>query len=68
MDIKFISSGPVAKAVMYYITDYTTKSQLQAHVAYATLELAVARLGKYDPEEDDFPCGHVGSFRNVRIQ
>jgi hypothetical protein len=47
---------------MYYITDYTTKSQLQAHVAYAALELAVARLGEYDPEEDDFPCGYVSSF------
>jgi hypothetical protein len=54
MDIKFISSGPAAKAVMYYITDYITKSQLQAHVAYAALELAVTRLGEYDPEEDDF--------------
>jgi hypothetical protein len=35
---------------------------------YAALELAVTQLGKYDPEEDDFPCGHVGSFRNVRIR
>lgn len=54
MDIKFVSSGPAAKAVMYYITDYITKSQLQAHVAYAALELAVTKLGEYDPEEDDF--------------
>jgi hypothetical protein len=54
MDIKFISSGPAAKAVMYYITDYITKSQLQAHAAYAALELAVTKLGDYDPEEDDF--------------
>ncbi|KAJ7079215.1 hypothetical protein C8R43DRAFT_862269, partial [Mycena crocata] len=53
MDIKFIGSGPAAKAVLYYITDYITKSQLQAHVAYAALELAVNRLGEYDPESDD---------------
>ncbi|KAJ3741637.1 hypothetical protein EV360DRAFT_21088, partial [Lentinula raphanica] len=52
MDIKFIGSGASAKAVMYYITDYITKSQLKAHVAYAALELAVKRL---EPtlEEDD---------------
>jgi hypothetical protein len=68
MDIKFISSGAAAKAVIYYITDYSTKSQLQAHIVYAALELAVARLGEYDPEEDDFPCGHVGPSRNVRIR
>ncbi|KAJ7504742.1 hypothetical protein B0H11DRAFT_1709396, partial [Mycena galericulata] len=53
MDIKFIGSGPSAKAILYYITDYITKSQLQAHVAYAALELAVARLGEYNPSEDD---------------
>ncbi|KAJ7459328.1 hypothetical protein FB451DRAFT_969998, partial [Mycena latifolia] len=53
MDIKFIGSGPTAKAILYYITDYITKSQLQAHVAYAALEVAVQRLGEFDPEEDD---------------
>ncbi|KAJ7748830.1 hypothetical protein DFH07DRAFT_694802, partial [Mycena maculata] len=53
MDIKFIGSGPAAKAVMYYITDYITKTQLQAHVAYAALELAVGRLGEYDPDTDE---------------
>jgi hypothetical protein len=53
MDIKFIGSGPTAKAVMYYITDYITKAQLQAHVAYAALELAVGRLSAYDPDTDE---------------
>lgn len=38
MDIKFMGSGSDAKAVIYYITDYISKSQLKAHVAYATLE------------------------------
>ncbi|KAJ3843073.1 hypothetical protein F5878DRAFT_506438, partial [Lentinula raphanica] len=50
MDLKFIGSGASAKAVMYYITDYITKSQLKAHVAYAALELAVKRL---EPSIDD---------------
>ncbi|KAJ7233267.1 hypothetical protein B0H12DRAFT_1001846, partial [Mycena haematopus] len=53
MDIKFIGSGPAAKAILYYITDYITKTQLQAHVAYAALEMAVNRLGEYDPDADD---------------
>ncbi|KAJ7136453.1 hypothetical protein C8R43DRAFT_858990, partial [Mycena crocata] len=53
MDLKFIASGPAAKAVLYYITDYITKSQLQAHVAYAALELAVNKLGEFNPETDD---------------
>lgn len=46
MDIKFIGSGKSAKAVLYYITDYITKTQLKAHVAFAALELAVKRLGQ----------------------
>lgn len=53
MDIKFIGSGGCAKAVLYYITDYITKQQLKAHVAFAALELAVRKLGEYDPEADE---------------
>lgn len=52
MDIKFIGSGPGAKAILYYITDYISKSQLKTHVAYAALKLAVQKLGEYDPIED----------------
>ncbi|KAF8233557.1 hypothetical protein L208DRAFT_1266138, partial [Tricholoma matsutake] len=52
MDIKFIGSGTAVKAIMYCITDYILKSQLKAHVAYATLELAVTKLGSYNPGED----------------
>lgn len=44
MDLKFIGSGQSAKAVLYYITDYITKTQLKAHVAFAALELAAKRL------------------------
>ncbi|KZT55303.1 hypothetical protein CALCODRAFT_414823, partial [Calocera cornea HHB12733] len=44
MDIKFVGLGPLAKAVMYYITDYITKSQLKVHVAYAALRMAVDKL------------------------
>jgi hypothetical protein len=42
--IQFLGSGKSTKAVIYYITDYITKAQLKAHVAYAALELAVKKL------------------------
>ncbi|KAI0717170.1 hypothetical protein C8Q76DRAFT_587604, partial [Earliella scabrosa] len=44
MDIQFIGSGTQAQAILYYITDYVTKSPLKTHVAYAALELAVQKL------------------------
>ena len=44
MDIKFIGSGDAAKAALYYITDYVTKSQLTTQVAYGTLLGAVRKL------------------------
>ncbi|KAJ7513269.1 hypothetical protein B0H11DRAFT_1649376, partial [Mycena galericulata] len=53
MDIKFIGSGASAKAILYYITDYITKSQWKTHVAFSMLELAVKKLGEFNPHEDD---------------
>ncbi|KAJ7739226.1 hypothetical protein DFH07DRAFT_688368, partial [Mycena maculata] len=53
MDIKFIGSGASAKAILYYITDYITKSQLKTHVTFSMLELAVKRLGEFDPLQDE---------------
>ena len=53
MDIKFIGSGASAKAILYYITDYITKSQLKAYVVYAALELAVGKLGEYNSQDDN---------------
>ncbi|KAJ7207626.1 hypothetical protein GGX14DRAFT_366088 [Mycena pura] len=53
MDIKFVGSGASAKGILYYITDYITKSQLKTHVAFAMLELAVKKLGHFNPHEDD---------------
>ncbi|KAG1812789.1 uncharacterized protein BJ212DRAFT_1448020 [Suillus subaureus] len=41
MDIKFIGLGAPAKTILYYIMDYITKSQLQAH------------LSKFDPADDE---------------
>jgi len=53
MGVKFIGSGESAKAILYCITDYISKAQLKAHVAYATLELAVRKLGEYNPADDE---------------
>ncbi|KAJ7842470.1 hypothetical protein B0H14DRAFT_2297674, partial [Mycena olivaceomarginata] len=53
MDIKFVGSGVSAKGILYYITDYITKSQLKTHVAFAMLELAVKKLKDFDPQEDE---------------
>jgi hypothetical protein len=44
MDIKFIGSGVSAKAILYYITDYITKTPLKTQVAYAALQAAVSKL------------------------
>ena len=54
MDIQFVGSGSSAKAVLYYITDYITKTQLKVHVAYSALDITVSRLGEYDSAVDDF--------------
>ncbi|RDB20445.1 hypothetical protein Hypma_012444 [Hypsizygus marmoreus] len=56
MDIKFIGSGASAKAIVYYITDYISKSQLKTHVAYAALELAIQKLGAFNPLDDEKTC------------
>ncbi|TFK91101.1 hypothetical protein K466DRAFT_441947, partial [Polyporus arcularius HHB13444] len=44
MDIKPVGSGEDAKSIVYYITDYITKTQLKTHVAYAALQLAVNKV------------------------
>ncbi|KAJ7699720.1 hypothetical protein B0H16DRAFT_1349051, partial [Mycena metata] len=50
MDIKYIGSGEAAKALVYYVTDYITKSNLSTHVGLAALEYAIKRnQEKFDP-------------------
>ena len=48
MDVKFIGSGGSAKAILYYITDYITKTPLKAHVAYTALKVAKEKAEKTD--------------------
>lgn len=53
MDIKYLGSGPSTKAIIYYITDYITKSQLKMHIAYAALQVAINGLQSVEVESDD---------------
>ncbi|KAI0715422.1 hypothetical protein C8Q76DRAFT_602314, partial [Earliella scabrosa] len=46
MDIKHIGSGEGAKALIYYITDYITKSSLPTHLGLAALMYAITRAGE----------------------
>ncbi|KAF8122488.1 hypothetical protein EV363DRAFT_1182651 [Boletus edulis] len=41
MDIKYVGSGPAAKALVYYITDYITKSDIKIHAGIHTLQAAM---------------------------
>ena len=53
MDIKFIGSGCLAKAALYYIMDYISKAQLKTHVAFAALETAMRKMGEPDDTDDN---------------
>ena len=43
MDIKHVGSGEAAKALIYYVTDYITKSSLPAHIGLSALLHAIHR-------------------------
>ena len=51
-DIKCILSGKAAKAAMFYITDYITKSDLKTHEMLSLLSRTVANLGG-PPDHDE---------------
>jgi hypothetical protein len=46
MDIKYIFSGSDAKAVVYYVTDYVTKSSLSFHDTFSLMLKAVQSFEK----------------------
>jgi hypothetical protein len=52
MDIKFIGSGPTAKALVYYVSDYITKTDLKVHVGIQSLQVAMHSHGeKFDGDD-----------------
>ena len=53
MDIKHVGSGEAAKALIYYLTNYITKSSLPAHVGLSALLHAIHRTSdKYEAKHD----------------
>ena len=50
MDIKFIGSGEAAKALIYYIMDYITKTSLPTHIGLAALLYAIRRTNTKFPD------------------
>lgn len=64
MDIKFIGSGQGAKALLYYITDYITKSSLPTHVGLAALSYAITKTNSIsgDVHDADFNTKSRGSL------
>jgi hypothetical protein len=42
-DIKYIGSGEAAKALVYYVTDYVTKSELPLHAGLAAIQAAMEK-------------------------
>ncbi|KAH7904933.1 hypothetical protein BJ138DRAFT_1138421 [Hygrophoropsis aurantiaca] len=63
MDIKYIGSGEAAKALVYYVTDYISKTDLQTHVGLSALTYAIKSHGtKF---EDDLDSSVICKDRNL---
>lgn len=56
MDISFIGSGAAAKALIYYITDYITKSALPTHLAFAALQVVIQKVKKATLDAQESGC------------
>nr|VWO99644.1 AGC/PDK1 protein kinase [Ganoderma boninense] len=54
MEIKHISSGERAKALIYYVTDYITKASLPAHAGLAALLYAINRTHEKQEKQPDW--------------
>lgn len=53
MDIKHIGSGPGAKALVFYITDYITKNGLSVHIGLDAIKYAIRRNEQVRDFTDD---------------
>lgn len=65
MDIKYIFSGSDAKALVYYITDYVTKSSLSFHDTFSLMLKAVKTFEKQKPDSDTTVSAEERSRRLV---
>ncbi|TFK81782.1 hypothetical protein K466DRAFT_578429 [Polyporus arcularius HHB13444] len=68
MDIKHIGSGEGAKALIFYITDYITKSSIPAHLGLAALLYAIDRTDvKYKGVQHWTPREQSGALNILEI-
>ncbi|PPQ81758.1 hypothetical protein CVT26_007391 [Gymnopilus dilepis] len=71
MNVQFIGSGMEAKAFIYYVTDYVTKSSLPVHAALAALLYAAKKFGDrqtgVDEETDGFYSSSLTKFVNAMM-
>ena len=60
MDIKFIWTGSDAKALVYYITDYVTKSSLAFHDMFALAQPGIKSIEEHRLTESvDLCCDAI---------
>ncbi|VDC05031.1 unnamed protein product [Peniophora sp. CBMAI 1063] len=59
MDVKYIGSGQVAKALVYYITDYISKGTLPMHVGLAAVIAAIKKMELSAPADSDEVTANV---------
>jgi hypothetical protein len=63
IDIKFVGSGPAVKALVYYITDYIMKSDLNIHPGIHTLQAAM----KSHAEKFKGDCVSTQTYRDQNL-
>jgi hypothetical protein len=65
VDIKYIGSGEAAKALVFYVTDYITKSELPVHEGLTAIQLAMEKTEK---QYSDTSCPSETRSRSLLIK
>ena len=63
MDVKFITNGQDARATIFYITDYVTKSELSVYECITMVKLAVEKIERNEYPRTDDPTMTEGENR-----
>jgi hypothetical protein len=74
MDVKFITNGQDARATIFYITDYITKSELSAYQSVTLIKLAIDKLDSnlhsrkvYDDESAEANKARIRIFTTLNV-
>ena len=67
MDIKHIGSGEAAKALIYYVTDYITKTSLPAHIGLSALLHAIHRTTERFKGRQDWDDREYAGALNIIV-